>query len=138
MDWKNKNILVTGMFGFFAPHIAKQLSKLGANVIGSFHDQKQYSYCQMNNLSQDITLADLDINDLNRIKEIICNYEVEYIFHCAANAIVRTCVHNPIGAFTTNIMGTANVLEAARDVGGVKGLMCMESDKTYGSFEKNN
>jgi len=138
MNWNNKNVLVTGIFGFFAPHIAKQLSFLGANIIGSFHDEKHYSFCKMNNLNQKITLAHIDINDINRIKEVICNYEIEYIFHCAANAIVKTCVHNPIGAFTTNIMGTANILEAARNVGGVKGIMCMESDKSYGSFEKNN
>ena len=138
MDWKNKNVLITGISGFFAPYIAKQLSLQGANVVGGFHDEKQYSYCKMSKLHQSITLANVDINDIDRVKEVICNYEIQYIFHCAANAIVRTCVHNPIGAFTTNIMGTANILEAARSVGGVKGIMCMESDKSYGSFEKNN
>lgn len=138
MDWKNKNVLITGISGFFAPYIAKQLSSQGANVIGSYHDKKQYSYCEMNQIHKSITLASVDINDIDRIKEVISNYEIQYIFHCAANAIVRTCVHNPIGAFTTNIMGTANILEAARSVGGVKGIMCMESDKSYGSFEKNN
>ncbi len=138
MNWSSKNVLVTGIHGFFAPHIAKLLHEKGANVIGGYHDIKKYSFCDMSGLSKLITLAHVDINDIDRIKEVINNYEIDFIFHCAAHSIVRACVKNPIGAFSTNIIGTANILEAARLVGGTKGIMCMESDKSYGSFDTNN
>jgi CDP-glucose 4,6-dehydratase len=138
LNWNNKNVLITGIYGFFAPHIAKNLISKGANVVGSYHDIKKYSFCGIDGIDELITLAYMDINDIGRVKEIISNYEIDFIFHCAAHSIVRTCVKNPVGAFSTNIMGTVNVLEAARLVGGVKGIMCMESDKSYGSFDSNN
>jgi len=138
VNWKNKNVLVTGIYGFFAPHIARQLVAQSANVVGTYHDEKRHSYCAMEGIDKSITLAKLDINDIDRLSEIISNYEIDYIFHCAANSIVRTCVSNPVGAFRANIMGTVNVIDAAMNVGGVKGIMCMESDKSYGSFESNN
>jgi CDP-glucose 4,6-dehydratase len=138
LNWNNKNVLITGIYGFLAPHIAKNLISKGANIIGGYHDIKKYSFCSIDKIDKLITLADMDINNIDRVKEIISNYEIDFIFHCAAHSIVRTCVRNPVGAFSTNIMGTVNVLEAARQVGGVKGIMCMESDKSYGSFESNN
>jgi CDP-glucose 4,6-dehydratase len=137
MDWKKKNILITGMSGFLAPHIADKIVKLGGNVIGGIHDEKKTCYYRISGLGKLMTIVDLDIGDLQRIKEVITNYEINFIFHCAANSIVKNCVKNPIGAFSVNILGTANILEAARTIGNIEGIMCMESDKSYGSFEKN-
>jgi len=134
-SWNKKNVLVTGISGFLAPHIAEKLSNLGANVIGSVHDYKKIDYGKITGLYEKITVAQADINDLTRLEEIVANYEIDYIFHCAANSIVRQCATNPVGCFQTNIIGTMNVLEAARRVGGVKGIACMESDKSYGSFD---
>jgi CDP-glucose 4,6-dehydratase len=133
-SWQKKNILITGMSGFFAPHIAEKLLDLGANVIGTVHDKKT-SYAKISGIEKKIALCQVDINDINRLKEVITNYEIDYIFHCAANSIVRLCANNPIGSFQTNIIGTANLLEAARMSCTVKGIMCMESDKSYGSFD---
>jgi len=133
-SWKKKNVLITGMSGFFAPHIAELLISLGANIIGTIHDKK-VSYARISGIEKKIAICQVDINDLDRLKEIITNYEVDYIFHCAANSIVRLCANNPIGSFQTNIIGTANLLEAARTSCTVKGIMCMESDKSYGSFD---
>ena len=110
----------------------------GANVIGTVHDDKKTSYAKIVNLGNKVTMAYADINDLQRIEELISNYEIDYIFHCAANSIVRQCVTNPVGCFHTNIIGTVNILEAARRVGGVKGIACMESDKSYGSYDPND
>ena len=137
MEWNNKNVLITGIAGFLGPHIAKLLIDKGANIIGGVHDFKRTSFYSIEEIDQSTTVADIDINNIDRIKEVITNYEVHYIFHCAAHSIVKNCINNPIGAFQANIIGTANVLEAARQVGGVEGIMCMESDKSYGSFDKN-
>lgn len=137
--WNKKNVLVTGVSGFLGPHIAEKLEQMGANVIGTIRDGKKISYAKIVGLSDGkITIASADINNLARMQEIITNYDIEYIFHCAANSIVRQCASNPIGCFSTNIIGTANILEASRIVGGVKGIMCMESDKSYGSFDASD
>ena len=133
-SWKKKNVLITGMSGFFAPHIAKKLINLGCNVVGTVHDKKM-SYAKISGINEKIAVCQVDINSIDRLKEVITNYEIDYIFHCAANSIVRLCSNNPIGSFQTNIMGTANLLEAARLSCTVKGIMCMESDKSYGSFD---
>lgn len=137
MEWKNKNVLITGVAGFLGPHIAKLLVAQGANVIGGIHDLKRASYFSIESIDKLTTVVDFDINNFDRVKEVITNYEINYIFHCAAHSIVKNCINNPIGAFQANIMGTANILEAVRQVGGVEGVMCMESDKSYGSFDKN-
>jgi CDP-glucose 4,6-dehydratase len=138
MKWNNKNVLITGIAGFLGPHIAKLLLKQGANVIGGVHDMKRTSFYSIEGIDKSTTVAHFDINNIDRIKEVISNYEIHYIFHCAAHSIVKNCINNPIGAFQANIIGTANILEAARLVGGVEGIMCMESDKSYGSFDKND
>lgn len=138
MNWKNKNVLITGIHGFLGGHIAQALCKQGANVIGGFHDNKKASYCQLEKISNSITEAHIDILDLQRITDVLVFYEIEYVFHCAASAIVRTCSENPIGAFNNNIMGTVNVLEAARRSKHIKGILCMESDKSYGEFDDND
>jgi len=138
INWVKTNVLITGMGGFLAPHIARLLINEGSNVVGGMHDLKKKSFSSIEGFNQSMTMAVVDINDIDRIREVITNYEIDYIFHCAAHSIVKTCVNNPIGAFQTNIIGTANVLEAARQAGGVKGIMCMESDKSYGSFDKND
>jgi len=136
-SWMKKNVLITGMSGFFAPHIAEKLICYGANIIGTIHDKKA-SYAKISGIEKKIVICQADINDIDRLKVIITNYEIDYIFHCAANAIVRLCANNPIGSFKTNIMGTANLLEAARSSSTVKGVMCMESDKSYGSFNADD
>ena len=137
-SWNKKNVLITGISGFLAPHIAEKLEALGANIIGTIHDYKKISYGQITGIYKKINIAQADINDLSKMKELVANYEIDYIFHCAANSIVRQCATNPTGCLQTNIIGTMNVLEAARLVGGVKGIACMESDKSYGSFDPDD
>jgi CDP-glucose 4,6-dehydratase len=137
-SWNKKNVLITGISGFLAPHIAEKLESLGANIIGTVHDYKKISYGQITGLYNKVNIAQADINDLSRIEELLANYEIDYIFHCAANSIVRQFATNPTGCLQTNIIGTMNILEAARRVGGVKGIACMESDKSYGSFDPDD
>lgn len=130
----HRPVLVTGASGFLGGHIVEHLLKRGAEVVGLTHDVHKNSYVRSQGLPVD-HLVEGDINDLNGMTRIMADYEIEYIFHLAADAIVRKCSRDPIGCFTTNIIGTGVVLEAARRVGTVKGVVCMESDKSYGSFD---
>lgn len=133
INLNSKSVLVTGADGFLGGHILEVLQGRCAEIIGLTHDVHRDSYAS----SQNLDIAHWvkgDITDPISLRRIIADYEVEYVFHLAANPIVRKCALNPIGCFETNIMGTVKVLEAARLAGTVRGVLCMESDKSYGSF----
>jgi len=131
---RNKTVFVTGTTGFLGGHVVERLLERGAEVVGLVHDTHKNSYVKFQGLPVN-HLVNGDITSLADMSRIIADYEVEYVFHLAADPIVRKCSLDPIGCFNTNIMGTAVVLEAARSVGTVKGVLCMESDKSYGSFD---
>jgi CDP-glucose 4,6-dehydratase len=131
---KGKPVLVTGVAGFLGGHIAERLLDRGAEVVGLVHDHHRLYYLNLEGLTVSHTVQG-DITNLESVRRIVADYEIEYVFHTAADPIVRKCVLDPVGCFETNILGTAKVLEACRQVGTVKGAMCMESDKAYGSFD---
>lgn len=131
---RNQSVLITGATGFLGGHLVESLLGRGASVVGLSHDVHRDSYISVENLPIDHMVRG-DITDLRSIQRIIADYEIDYVFHLAADAIVRKCSLDPIGCFNTNIIGTATVLEACRQVGTVKGVLCMESDKSYGSFD---
>ncbi|KKN14920.1 hypothetical protein LCGC14_0991250 [marine sediment metagenome] len=134
VDLKNKLVLVTGASGFLGGHVVERLLDRGAEVVGLVHDMHKDSYVKFEGLPVN-HLVNGDITSLADMTRVIADYEIEFVFHLAADPIVRKCSLDPIGCFETNIMGTARVLEAARSVGTVKGVLCMESDKAYGSFD---
>ena len=90
MNWNKKNVLITGMSGFLAPHIAKTLlqNNPSIHIVGSIHDIKKSAFYKMNKIDSNISIAEVDINDIERIKEVLNNYDIDFIFHCAANSIV--------------------------------------------------
>ncbi len=136
--WHNKPVLITGVSGFLGGHLAEKLIGYGANVIGTIHDKKKISYIQITGLEKQMTICQADILSLDRMREIISDYKISYIFHCAAKSIIHSAAKNPVGCFSVNVMGTVYLLEAARAVNSVQGIMCMESDKSYGSFDSTD
>jgi dTDP-glucose 4,6-dehydratase len=120
------NILVTGAAGFLGRHIATTLSDDGHRVYGLLHDNSPFFTRNYRELSGNIL-------DYARMLEIIVCHEIDLVYHCAAKSIVRNCVADPLGCLSTNVLGTATVLEACRQSGRIKGVMCMESDKAYGA-----
>jgi len=134
LDLKNRTVLVTGASGFLGGHVVERLLARGAEVVGLVHDVHKDSYAKLEKLPVG-HWAQGDITDLASMSRIMADYEVEYLFHLAADPIVRKCSLDPLGCFRTNILGTAVVLEAARQVGTTRGVLCMESDKSYGSFD---
>ena len=114
VDFKNKTVLITGASGFLGAHIAEELVAREASVVALAHDVKKHSYLVLEGLDKRMDTCHGDITSLERMQEVMANYEVEYVFHCAADAIVRTCSNDPLGCFRVNILGTAIVLEAAR------------------------
>lgn len=135
-DLNNRNVLVTGGAGFIGSHLVERLINLNANVIVPYQSLNPKSYFASHRLDKKVILVHKDIKNFRRTLDVITKYEVDIIFHLAAQAIVPTAYYNPLETLETNIMGTANVLEAARLYGNVKAIIIVSSDKAYGKISR--
>lgn len=130
--FKGKKVLVTGSTGLVGGHIVEKLLEQGAVVFATRRSKDFRSYFIEKGFDRKTISAACDIKDYDRIFDVISKYEIEYIFHLAAQPIVPTAFINPKEALETNIMGTVNVLEAARHCPEIKGIVLASSDKAYG------
>jgi len=138
MELAGKNVLVTGGTGFIGSHLAERLITSKCNVIVPYQSLNPKSYFSRKKLGGYVILVQKDLKNFKRTLDIVTKYEIDFIFHLAAQSIVPTAYHNPLETFETNIMGTANVLEAARLYGKVQGIIVVSSDKAYGKIPKAN
>lgn len=130
--WKDKTVLITGHTGFKGSWLSIILKKFGANVIGFSKDiPTNPSMYEITDVKNGIKSITGDINDRNHIDQVFMEYKPEIVFHMAAQAIVRESYKNPVETFSTNIMGTVNVLEAIKKTEGVKAAIIVTSDKSY-------
>ena len=130
--WINKRVLVTGANGFLGYWITKRLTELDANVVVLIRDMIPNSLT--NDLYQNkkiLALVNGDLRDRELLVRLMNEYDIRYCFHLAAQAIVGVANKSPISTFESNIMGTWNVLEAARII-GLDGVIVASSDKVYG------
>jgi CDP-glucose 4,6-dehydratase len=86
-------------------------------------------------MTSSIVTVRAQIEDLSSIERTINEYEIQTVFHLAAQTIVGTANRDPVGTFETNIKGTWNLLEACRRIGSVKNIVVASSDKAYGIQE---
>lgn len=132
--FKGKNILVTGGTGFIGSHVVQSLLKKGAHVHTTFLTIHPNSYFCKEGLGKKVTMHRVDITNFFAMQEIIIRNSIEYIFHLAAEPLVEVAYANPRRALEINIMGTTNVLDAARLYGKVKAIVVASSDKAYGKL----
>lgn len=133
-----QNVLVTGGTGFIGSHLVKRLVAQHCNVIVSCQSLNPKSYFSQQGLDRFVTLANLNVKDFKRTREVITKYEIDTIFHLAAQATVTSSYYNPLETIETNVVGTANVLEAARLWGQCKSILVCSSDKAYGKLPRVN
>lgn len=130
--WKDKTVLITGHTGFKGSWLSIILKKFGANVIGFSKDvPTEPSMYKIACVQDGITSIMGNINDLNHINQIFEENKPEIVIHMAAQAIVRESYKNPLETFSTNIIGTANILDAIRNSDGVRVAIIVTSDKSY-------
>lgn len=128
----NSNILVTGSSGFIGSHLVEELVRLGHRVFSLDISVHPESYFMQKKLQAKSEYLEADIRDYPYLKKIITDNHIGYIFHLAAVTLVEEALKNPRECLETNIMGTVNILEAARKCGKVKGIIIASSDKAYG------
>lgn len=131
------NVLVTGGTGFVGSHLTEELVKQKANIITTFISASPRSYFFSQGLNKKVKTAQVNIEDFEKIYDLVVKNNVEIIFHMAAQALVETAFYNPRQAFSANITGTVNILESARLFPKVKAVVVASSDKAYGKLNKN-
>jgi CDP-glucose 4,6-dehydratase len=106
--------------------------EIGSNVFVLDIVLEPKSYFASQKLSEKTTVLMQDLRDFEKIKRIISENKIEYIFHLGAQALVTLALDDPLPTLQTNVMGTIHVLEAARQLGTVKAIVVASSDKAYG------
>lgn len=134
--WNNKNVLITGAAGFKGSHLVEQLSKTNAKIVSLVREFDPKSYFEKRNLGDKSIVVIGDLKDPVKIADILSQFEITSIFHLGAQPIVTTALRNPSETLNSNIMGTVNILEAARLYGRVSEIVVVSSDKAYGPCEK--
>ena len=132
--YNGKRVLVTGHTGFKGSWLSLWLTELGAEVTGaSLSPETEPNHWDLLNLEIDDRRG--DIRDVIEVEKIIKSVQPEIVFHLAAQSLVRRSYRDPVGTWSTNIMGTVNVLEACRKTPSVKAIVVVTSDKCYENYE---
>lgn len=125
-------ILVTGLNGFLGCHLAEMEVDRGNTVIGIVRD---FNHKSRYDIFERCIVLNGDITYFEWLKRVIADYEIDLIYHVAAQSIVKIANRNPINCYESNVMGTINVLEAVRQVNKAIKVICMSSDKAYGPHD---
>lgn len=134
--WQGKQVLLTGHTGFKGAWMALWLSQMGAKVTGiSLVPNSAPNLFTLANIAQITNSHFADIRDASAISSIVKKAQPEIVLHLAAQALVRPGYKDPLGTFATNIMGTANVLNAVRGINSVKAIVVVTTDKVYKNLE---
>jgi CDP-glucose 4,6-dehydratase len=134
--WKDKTAFVTGATGFVGAHIARLLVDKGARVICLQRDAVRANSLDLFNIQSRVSVVNGQLEDFPLMERIINEYEIDSVFHLAAQALVGAANRSPLSTFESNIRGTYSLLEACRVGKLVKRVVVASSDKAYGTHEK--
>lgn len=134
--WQDRPTFVTGATGLLGGWLVRQLLDLGAGVVCLVRDWVPQSELVCARLIEQVKVVRGDVLDQALLERILGEYEIDTVFHLAAQTIVSIANRNPISTFETNIKGTWMLLEACRRSPAVKQIVIASSDKAYGNHEK--
>jgi CDP-glucose 4,6-dehydratase len=134
--WKDRPVLVTGATGLVGSWLVKRLMAAGASIVCLVRDWVPKSEMVASRTIDNVTVVRGDICDGPLIQRILGEYEINTVFHLAAQAIVGVANRNPLSTFDTNIRGTWMLLEACRHAPTVRQIVVASSDKAYGDQPK--
>lgn len=135
-SYRGKKVFVTGHTGFKGTWFTFLLKELGAEVMGfALPPESEPNHFDLLNMKNKITHVVGDIRDRDALMKAMKSFQPEYVFHLAAQALVKKSYNDPAGTFETNVMGSVNVLDAVRECASVKSLVYITSDKCYENVE---
>ena len=130
--YKEKKVLITGHTGFKGTWMSVVLVNSGAEVIGySLYSVEDNKLFDLSGVKGQITHIDGDIRDLEHLKEVFSKFQPEIVIHMAAQPLVRKSYDEPVETYSTNVMGTVNVLECVRLNPCVRSFLNVTTDKVY-------
>lgn len=134
--WQDKRVLLTGHTGFKGSWLALWLESLGAHVTGFALDPgTQPSLFELSGVASSLDDRRGDLRDLGALLALVAETRPEIVLHLAAQPLVREGYRDPLGTYSSNVMGTLNLLEAIRQVGGVRACVLVTTDKVYANQE---
>lgn len=134
--WLGRRVFLTGHTGFKGGWLALWLASRGAQIRGFSLDPATEP-----NLFRSASIADVledvrgDIRDYLKLESSLIAFAPEIVFHLAAQPLVRHSYADPLGTYSTNVMGTAHLLEAVRKTSSVRAVVCVTTDKCYDNRE---
>ena len=134
--FKNKTVVVTGHTGFKGSWLISWLNQIGANIIGVALDPpseiSHFSAIKMGSKIKDLRI---DIRNFESLNKAIVEAQPDFVFHLAAQALVRSSYESPIETWQTNVLGTLHILEALRNIDKACIAVLITSDKCYDNVE---
>jgi CDP-glucose 4,6-dehydratase len=135
-NWNGRRVFLTGHTGFKGSWLALWLSRLGAKVRGFSLDPctepNMFTVASVRSVVEDVRG---DVRDYAKLEKAMKDFAPEVVFHMAAQPIVRRSYVDPVGTYTTNVLGTVHVLEAVRRAPSVRAVLCVTTDKVYQNQE---
>lgn len=129
--WNNRKVLVTGATGLLGTHLCEELCLQGAEVIAMIRDYVPKSRYYDSFKISSVKEVNGDVTDFQFVNRVLNEYQIQTVFHLAAQTQVGIANKNPMPTLQTNIMGTVNILEAAR-INETEQVVIASSDKAYG------
>jgi CDP-glucose 4,6-dehydratase len=130
--WQDRPTLVTGATGLVGGWLVKRLIQAGADVVCLVRDHIPQSMMVRDGLTDHVKIVRGDLRDQTGLERALGEFEIDTVFHLAAQTIVGIANRNPISTFETNIQGTWALMEACRRSPRVRSIVVASSDKAYG------
>jgi CDP-glucose 4,6-dehydratase len=134
--WQDRPVFVTGASGLLGSWLVRRLLKAGADVVCLVRDWVPQSELVRGALLDRVKVVRGDVRDQETVERALGEYEIDTVFHLAAQTIVGIANRNPISTFESNVAGTWTLLEACRRSPLVKQIVVASSDKAYGHHEQ--
>jgi CDP-glucose 4,6-dehydratase len=135
--WSGRRVFLTGHTGFKGSWLALRLSALGAQITGfALAPNTDPDLFTRARVGETLTHIEGDIRDRTALTDAVRSAQPEIVLHLAAQPLVRAGYEFPVDTFATNVMGTAHVLEACRDLPGCRAIVVVTTDKVYRNLEQ--
>jgi CDP-glucose 4,6-dehydratase len=134
--WKDRKVFITGHTGFKGSWLSLWLQQLSAHVVGySLPAPTEPSLFEVADVASGMVSITGDIRDYNHLRDSLEEHQPDIVFHMAAQSVVRESYKDPIETYSSNVMGTVNLLQALRHLSRDSALVNITSDKSYQNRE---